>query len=67
MTVKALLTHEYAVVRLTTADEATLFTTMINQKYPLSITNCWGGAMDVLKLTLQRAGDETQQNNFYNG
>jgi hypothetical protein len=65
MIVKVLLTHEDAVVRLPTADEATLFATMINQKYPL-ITNCWG-AMDGLKLTLQRAGNETQQNNFYNG
>ena len=63
--VKVLLTHEDAIVRLPTADEATLFATMINQKYPL-ITNCWG-AMDGLKLTLQRAGNETQQNNFYNG
>ena len=65
MIVKILLTHEDAVVRLPTADEATLFATMINQKYPL-IKNCWG-AMDGLKLTLQRAGNETQQNNFYNG
>ena len=66
MIVKVLLTHEDAVVKLPTADEATLFATMINQKYPL-ITNCWG-AMDGLKLTrLQRAGNETQQNNFYNG
>ena len=65
MIVKVLLTHEDAVVRLPTVDEATLFATMINQKYPL-ITNCWG-AMDGLKLTLQRAGNETQQNNFYNG
>ena len=65
MIVKVLLTHEDAVVRLPTADEATLFATMINQKYPL-ITNCWG-AMDGLKLTLQQAGNETQQNNFYNG
>ena len=66
MIVKVLLTHEDAVERLHTADEATLFATMINQKYPL-ITNCWG-AMDGLKLPLQRAGNETQQNNdFYNG
>ena len=66
MIVKVLLTHEDAGVRLPTADEATLFATMINQKYPL-ITNCWGGgggAMDGLKLTLQRAGNETQQNNL---
>jgi len=65
MIVKVLLTHEDAVVRLPTADEATLFATMINQKYPL-IKNFWG-AMDGLRLTLQRAGNETQQNNFYNG
>ena len=65
MIVKILLAHEDAIVRLPTAEESTLFATMINQKYPL-IKNCWG-AMDGLKLTLQRARNETQQKNFYNG
>ena len=64
MVVKLLLTNEDAIVTLPTADEATLFAIMINQKYPL-IKNCWL-AMNGLKLTLQRAVNETQQNNFYN-
>ena len=64
MIVKVLLTNEDdAIVRLPTTDKANFFATMINQKYPL-LTNCWG-AMDCLKLTLQRAENETQQNNFY--
>ena len=63
MIVKVLWTNEDDIVPLPTATETTLFTS--SHKYPL-INNCWG-AMDAMKLTLQRPGNERQQNNFYNG
>jgi hypothetical protein len=52
MIVKVLLTNEDAIVRLPTADEDTLFATMINQKNPIIKIV---GEMDGLKMTLQRA------------
>ena len=67
MIVKVLLTNEDAIVCLTTtASETTLFSFTIHQKYPL-IKNFWG-VMDGLNFSLVHwAGNETQQNNFYNG
>ena len=60
MIINVLLTNEDAIVRLPTADGATLFATMIHKKYPL-IKNCWGATMGGQKLTLQRARNETQR------
>ncbi len=41
------------------------FETAIEAKYP-ALSNCWG-AMDGLKLRLERAGNQRIQNMFYNG
>ena len=65
MMVRVLRTNEDAIVRLPIAAETTLFASMIYKKYPL-MNNYWG-AMDGLKLTLQRPGNERQLNNVYNG
>ena len=48
-----------------TDDELDEFVAAIAVKYP-ALTNCWG-AMDGLKLRLERAGDNNMQNNYYNG
>ena len=48
-----------------TDDELDEFIATIAVKYP-ALTNCWG-AMDGLKLRLERAGNNNMQNNYYNG
>ena len=48
-----------------TQDEIRQFEKAILSKYP-ALKRCWG-AMDGLKLRLERAGDDDTQNNFYNG
>jgi hypothetical protein len=63
--VKVLRYHPSAIVVLPTDGEVQNFTNAIQQKYP-SLRNCWG-AMDGLKLLLQKSGNDEQQNNFYNG
>jgi DDE superfamily endonuclease len=63
--VKVLRGDPLAKVMMPTEDEICEFEAVILAKYP-ALTQCWG-AMDGLKLLLERAGDETTQNNFYNG
>ena len=46
-------------------DEIAAFQAAISAKYP-RLKDCWG-AMDGLKLLLERCGDDIIQNNFYNG
>jgi len=66
MIIKALINHPDAIVRLPTDDEVHIFRGVISAKYSL-LTHVWG-AMDGLKLTLERAGgNNDQQNNFFNG
>jgi hypothetical protein len=54
-----------AKVMMPTDDEIHEFEAAILAKYP-ALPNCWG-AMDGLKLRLEKSGDETMQNNFFNG
>jgi len=66
MIIKALKNHPHLMVCLPTNDEVHTFRHAISAKYPL-LTHVWG-AMDGLKLALERAGgSNNQQNNFYNG
>ena len=46
-------------------DEIDLYIAVINEKYP-ALHNCWG-AMDGLKLHLQRSENHQTQNIFFNG
>jgi DDE superfamily endonuclease len=63
--VKVLRHDSLAKVIVPTDLEIRNFETAIEAKYP-ALSNCWG-AMDGLKLRLERAGDQRIQNMFYNG
>jgi hypothetical protein len=63
--VKVLKDDPLAKVTIPTDLEIRDFEVAIASKYP-ALTNCWG-AMDGLKLRLERAGDQRIQNMFYNG
>lgn len=63
--VKVLKKMDEAKVRLPTNREVRLFQKMIEVKYP-KLKNVWG-AMDGLKIPLEKAGDNAVQNIFYNG
>jgi hypothetical protein len=54
-----------AIVTTPTADEIKSFVSAVSAKYP-ALTNCWG-AMDGLKIWLERAGYSQVQNIFFNG
>ena len=54
-----------AKVCIPTDDEIGDFEAAITAKYP-ALTNCWG-AMDGLKIRLEKPGEERVQNIFYNG
>jgi hypothetical protein len=62
--VKVLKDDPLAKVTIPTDLEIRDFEVAIASKYP-AFTNCWG-AMDGLKLRLERAGDQRIQNMFYN-
>jgi DDE superfamily endonuclease len=63
--VKILLRHPDAHVKMPTTTEVGLFASAINEKYP-SLRDVWG-AMDGLKLYIERSGNEREQNMFFNG
>jgi hypothetical protein len=63
--VRILRDDPLAKVIMPTEDEIRQFEEAIVSKYP-ALQRCWG-AMDGLKLRLEKAGDEGTQNNFYNG
>jgi hypothetical protein len=63
--VKVLRDDPLTKVTVPTDLEIRNFEAAIAAKYP-ALTNCWG-AMDDLKLRLERAGDQRVQNMFYNG
>jgi DDE superfamily endonuclease len=63
--VKILRCNPLAEVKMPTSTEAALFASAINDKYP-SLRDVWG-AMDGLKLYIERSGNEAEQNMFYNG
>lgn len=63
--VRILRDDPLAKVMLPTEHEIWQFEEAIVLKYP-ALERCWG-AMDGLKLRLEKAGDEGTQNNFYNG
>jgi hypothetical protein len=63
--VKILRDEPLAKVQMPTENEVTEFEKAIKAKYP-ALKKCWG-AMDGLKLRLERAGDDDTQNIFYNG
>lgn len=64
--IKVLIRLDDAAVRLPTDNEIYGFMEAIEQKYPL-LKDCWG-AMDGLKLRIQRpGGDNKTQSLFYNG
>jgi hypothetical protein len=63
--VKVLQKHPLAMVKLPSDAEIQQFIDSVKQKYS-DLDNCWG-AMDGLKLLLEKSGNNKQQNNFYNG
>ncbi len=65
LVVKVLRDDPHAKVMIPSDMEIRSFEAAIVAKYP-ALTNCWG-AMDGLKLRLQRAGDQRVQNMFFNG
>jgi DDE superfamily endonuclease len=65
MLLLAIRTHPHAVVCLPTEDELQSFVDAVALKYP-ALVNCWG-AMDGLKIRLEKAGNPRVQNLFYNG
>lgn len=65
LVVKILRDDPIAQVSIPTDDEIANFEAAIQAKYP-ALTNCWG-AMDGLKIRLERSGEECVQNIFYNG
>jgi DDE superfamily endonuclease len=54
-----------AIPTMPSNDELDDFVSSITAKYP-ALTNCWG-AMDGLKIRLQKSGNAQVQNLFYNG
>jgi len=65
LVVKVLWNDPLAKVTVPNDVEIREFEAAIASKYP-ALTNCWG-AMDGLKLRLERAGNQRVQNMFYNG
>jgi DDE superfamily endonuclease len=65
MLIKALRDNTHAVVAMPTQEELASFVGAVTAKYP-ALTNCWG-AMDGLKIRLERSGNPQVQNLFYNG
>jgi DDE superfamily endonuclease len=62
---KMLRSDPLASVSMPTAEEIDGFVSAVTAKYP-ALTNCWG-AMDGLKIRLERAGNSRVQNIFFNG
>jgi len=62
--IKGLMTDERAVVQMSSGQEVAAFKDSIFVKYPSLQHVC--GAMDGLKLQLQKAGNEREQSMFYN-
>jgi hypothetical protein len=62
--VKILRDDPLAKAIMPTDDEIREFEEAILAKYP-DLPNCWG-AMDGLKLRLEKSGDQLMQNNFFN-
>jgi DDE superfamily endonuclease len=54
-----------AIVSMPTAHKIESFVSAVSAKYP-ALTNCWG-AMDGLKIWLEKAGNSQVQNMFFNG
>lgn len=65
MLIQVLRDEPLARVSMPTDQEVDEFVAAISEKYP-ALTNCWG-AVDGLKLRLERSGDPTVQNIFFNG
>lgn len=65
MLLKVLSEDPLAIPTMPTDDEVDDFVSCITEKYP-ALTNCWG-AMDGLKIRLERAGNAQVQNLFFNG
>jgi hypothetical protein len=63
--IQVLHNHPLAKVRMPTDEEVAEYELAISAKYP-ALPHCWG-AIDGLKVQLQKAGHKTTQNNFYNG
>jgi hypothetical protein len=62
---KVLRADQHAIVSMPSEEEVDDFIGAINMKYP-ALTNCWG-AMDGLKVRLEKAGNSQIQNIFFNG
>ncbi len=62
---KVLFHHPAAKVRFPTHAAICGYERAIQMKYNL-LPNVWG-AMDGVKLLLEKSGDDTMQNNFFNG
>jgi hypothetical protein len=60
-----LLNDEHARPSMPTDEEIAVFVNSISSKYP-ALRNCWG-AVDGLKLRLEKSGDNKMQNIFLNG
>jgi hypothetical protein len=62
---KVLRADQRAIVSMPSEEEVNDFIEAINMKYP-ALPNCWG-AMDGLKVRLEKAGNSQIQNIFFNG
>ena len=65
MLLRVLSAEPLAIPTMPTDEEVDDFVHCITEKYP-ALTNCWG-AMDGLKIRLQKSGNTQVQNLFYNG
>jgi hypothetical protein len=54
-----------AKIKLPTDDIIRIFSDVIRSKYP-TLQHCWG-AMDGVKLQIEKPGDDVQQSHFCNG
>jgi hypothetical protein len=61
----AMLQMEEAKTKMSTIQQARVFKEVIRGKYP-SLVHCWG-ALDGVKIGIQKPSDDMKQSHFYNG
>jgi len=61
----ALLWIEEAKIKMPTIHQVRVFKEVIRAKYP-SVVHCWG-ALDGVKIGIQKPSDDTKQSHFHNG
>jgi hypothetical protein len=61
----ALLQIEEAKIKMPTIQQVRVFKEVIRGKYP-SLVHCWG-ALDGVKIGIQKPSDDMKQSHFYNG